>query len=158
MCRAPGAADVSNSISQGGSVAPSEQTGPTTEERALPRLSRSPSTRVRILGWYVALLAFALVIGLLLQRSILLAQVDDEVDAQLRQEVGEMDRLSGGRNPSTGEPFGSDVRAIFDTFLSRNIPVQGEALFTLVDGRPHASTTPPPSCCRTRISSHGGRR
>jgi len=106
--------------------------------------SRRPfSTRVRLLGWYIALMGLALVVGLLVQRTILLSQLDRDVGAQLRQEIAELDRLVDGNNPETGEPFADDVRAIFDTFLSRNIPQQGEALFTLIDGRPHASTVTP---------------
>jgi signal transduction histidine kinase len=101
------------------------------------------STRIRILGWYMALLALAVVIGLLLQRGILLSEFNTEVNAQLRQEVEEIKQLSTGHNPLTGEPFGQDVEALFDTFLRRNIPVENEALFTLVDGRAYKSTTTP---------------
>lgn len=101
------------------------------------------SARGRILGWYIALLAVALVAGLILQRSILQSQLDSEVDTQLAQEVDELERLAGGRDPNTGEPFGRDVEAIFTTFLQRNIPVEGEALYTIVDGRPFASTLAP---------------
>ncbi len=91
----------------------------------------------------MVLLAAALVSGLLLLRSILQAQLNDEVNAQLRQEVQELEQLSSGRNPATALPFGNDIAAIFDTFLSRNIPFEGEALFTLLDGMPHASTVTP---------------
>ena len=101
------------------------------------------STRLRILGWYIALLAAALIFGVLLQRSVLLAQFDAEIDSRLTQEVNELQQLSDGNDPTTGEPFGTDVAAVFSTFLSRNIPSEGEALFTLVDGRPHASTVTP---------------
>lgn len=108
-----------------------------------PRRRIFGSTRGRILGWYIVLLAVALVAGLLLQRSILLAQLDDEVDSQLIQEVEELEQLAAGRDPNTGEPFGRDVAAIFSTFLSRNVPVEGEAMFTIVGGQPFASTLAP---------------
>ena len=111
--------------------------------RRRPSAAIATSTRVRILGWYVVLLAVALSAGLLLQRAILLAQLNDEVNAQLRQEVEELKQLATGRNPNTGAPFGDDIAAIFDTFLRRNIPGEGEALFTLIDGQPHASTATP---------------
>src|SRR5687767_8044464 len=111
--------------------------------RRPPFAAAMTSTRVRILGWYVALLAVALIAGLLLQRAILLAQLDDEVNAQLRQEVEELEQLAVGRNPNTGQPFGDDLAAIFDTFLRRNIPAEREALFTLIDGRPYAATAAP---------------
>jgi signal transduction histidine kinase len=101
------------------------------------------STRARILGGFVLLMAMALVLGLFVQRVVLQAQLDSDVRAELNQEVEELEQLSLGRDPSTGQPFGQDVAAIFDTFLRRNIPVEGEALFTLVDGRPYASTVTP---------------
>jgi signal transduction histidine kinase len=104
---------------------------------------RTVSTRVRLLGWYVVLLAVAIAFGLFLQRSVLLAQVDDEVNDQLQQEADELARLSGGLNPTTGQPFGGDVEAIFATFLSRNLPVEDEALFTLIGGQPYRSTVTP---------------
>lgn len=103
------------------------------------RLTRI-SARLRILGWFVALVAAAIVVGLFVQRGILLAQLDDDINEQLAQEVDELRQLAGGNNPQTGQPFGRDVRAIFDTFLARNVPQADEALFTLVDGQPYAST------------------
>lgn len=115
----------------------------TPESTNLRKRITAPSTRVRLLGWYMALLALALVVGLLLQRSILLSQMNDEVNTLLRQEVEELEQLSTGNDPDTGEPFGNDTEAIFDTFLRRNIPVEGEALFTILDGEPHSSTVTP---------------
>ncbi len=93
--------------------------------------------RLRILGWLVVLLALANVASVLLQRQVLLDRLEAEVAAALSQEVDELRALAEGRNPDTGEPFGADVAAIFDTFLRRNIPHEGEALYTLVDGRPY---------------------
>ena len=107
----------------------------------IPR--RSISTRLRILGWYMLLMALAMAFGLFLQRSALVAQMNDEINTQLRQEVEEFTSLTTGRDPSTGQPFGNDVGAIFETFLRRNLPVADEALFTIVDGRPFASTVAP---------------
>jgi two-component system, OmpR family, sensor kinase len=111
--------------------------------RGLRRWRDSASTRVQILGWYTGLLLLALMVGLILQRSILHSQLDNEVDSQLVQEVDELAQLSSGIDPATGEPFGRDVRVLFDTFLRSNVPVEGEALFTIVDGRPFASTVAP---------------
>lgn len=101
------------------------------------------STRARILGGFVIFMGVALVLGLFVQRLVLRAQLDSDVSAELSQEVEELDQLSAGRDPETGQPFGTDVAAIFDTFLRRNIPVEGEALFTLIDGQPYASTATP---------------
>jgi two-component system OmpR family sensor kinase len=59
------------------------------------------------------------------------------VDEALVQETEEFRRLARGSDPRTGEPFGDDVRAIFDAFLSRNVPGESEAFFTYVDGEPY---------------------
>ncbi len=104
---------------------------PTTTER------RSISARTRILGWYVLLLAVALVAALLLQRALLLRQAVVDADLALDQEVSELRQLAGGVDPSTGEPFAGDVEAIFDVFLSRNVALEGEAIVTLIDGLPY---------------------
>ena len=98
---------------------------------------RSVSARARILGWYVLLLAVALVAALLLQRALLLRQAVVDADLALDQEAGELRQLAGGVDPSTSEPFGGDVEAIFDVFLSRNVPLEGEGVVTLVDGLPY---------------------
>ncbi len=96
--------------------------------------------RVRILGWYMVLLFVAVAAALLVERSVLLRRLDEEVAAQLVQEVTEVENLAGGRDPDTGEPFGTDVAAVFDTFVRRNVPSPGEAILTLVDGRPYTAT------------------
>ena len=79
----------------------------------------------------------------MLSRRLLLKQLDAEVNDHLEQEVDEIGRLAGGRDPATGEPFGGDVAAIFDTFLRRNVPGDGEALYAFVDGRFYGGTPAP---------------
>lgn len=97
------------------------------------------SVRVRILGWYVALLGISLVAALFIQRAFLVAQTESDAQNALAQEVEEFEQLVGGANPGTGEPFGDDVEAIFDTFLTRNVPLEGEGIITYVDGEIHAT-------------------
>jgi two-component system, OmpR family, sensor kinase len=98
------------------------------------RRRRSSSVRVRILGWYVALLAISLIAALFLQRTFLLAQAEADAEEALDQEVMELQALVGGVDPATGEPFGENISAIFDTFLARNVPLEGEGLLTFVNG------------------------
>lgn len=95
---------------------------------------RTPSVRVRILGWYVALLGVSLVAALLLQRALLVRQATADAQDALDQEVAELRQLAGGVNPSTGEPFGDDAEAIFDLFFDRNVPMEGEGVVTYIDG------------------------
>lgn len=99
--------------------------------------------RARVLGSFVALVAGATIVGLIVQRAVLLQRLDREVDTSLEQEHTELAALAGGSDPATGEPFSGDVRAIFDTFLARNVPMEGEAFFTFVDGVAYSSTPAP---------------
>jgi signal transduction histidine kinase len=90
----------------------------------------------------IGLLALSTLVTVVIDRQILLARVDERVDDSLEQEAREFRRLVGGRDPTTGRPFGDDVGAIFNVFLRRNVPGEGEALFTFVDERPYRSTEP----------------
>lgn len=121
-------------------------TSTTTERRASPfrRLRVHASARLRIVGWLVLLVAFAVGASVLLLRQVLFDRLDDDVASALEQEVAEVRALADGRDPATGEPFSGDVRAIFDTFLERNIPDESEALFTFVDGAPYRSSATAP--------------
>ena len=102
------------------------------------------SARVRILASYLVLLLFSTVVGGIALRSVLLARAGERVDDALVQETEEFRTLADmGRNPRTGKPFGDDVQAIFNLFLSRNVPAQGEAFFTFVGGRAHRETYAP---------------
>jgi two-component system OmpR family sensor kinase len=115
----------------------------TTAER--PRRRWAPrGVRTRIVVAYVALLAGALLISALVTRQILIGRLERDVDRALAQEVEELGRLAGGNDPSTGEPFGTDVAAVFATFLNRNVPADHEAFYTLVDGVAFLASHDPP--------------
>ncbi len=96
---------------------------------------RTPSARVRILLWLVLMVALALLLSLLLQRRLLLDRLDTEVALGLEQEVAELRQLAGGIDPLSGTPFGDDAAAILETFLSRNVPGEGEAFAAWADGQ-----------------------
>jgi two-component system, OmpR family, sensor kinase len=95
------------------------------------------SARARILASYLVLLLFSTVVGTIALREVLTARAGERVDDALVQETEEFRRLARGSDPRTGEPFGDDVRAIFDVFLSRNVPGEREAFFTYVGGDPY---------------------
>jgi two-component system OmpR family sensor kinase len=99
-----------------------------------PQRRRTASVRVRVLGWYVGLLGISLVAALFLQRALLVTQARADAQDALDQEIAELRQLARGVNPSTGEPFGSDVAAIFDLFFDRNVPMEGEGVITYLDG------------------------
>jgi two-component system OmpR family sensor kinase len=102
------------------------------------------SARVRILASYLVLLLFSTVVGTIVLREVLLARTGERVDDALVQETQEFRRLArDGRDPRTGDPFGNDVRAIFDVFLDRNVPAENEAFFTYVGGEAHQPSFAP---------------
>ena len=90
------------------------------------------SARARIVLSISLLLAFSTVVSTLALRQILLARVDARIEAALAQEVTELRRLA----TQTG---GDDVRVLFDQFLARDVPDEGEASFTFVGSRPYRS-------------------
>jgi two-component system OmpR family sensor kinase len=97
--------------------------------------------RTRVLLAFVVLLALSTVASTLALRQILLARAGERVEEALVQEVQEFSALAeDGNNPLTGEPFGDDVKALFDVFLLRNVPTENEEVFTFVDGRGYRST------------------
>jgi two-component system OmpR family sensor kinase len=98
-------------------------------------LVRLSGLRARILGGYFVLLAVATTGTVLITREILVNRLDERINEQLLQEVAELRALADGRDPRTSRPFRGDVRAIFTTFLRRNIPQANETYVTLVGGK-----------------------
>jgi two-component system OmpR family sensor kinase len=97
---------------------------------------RPESLRIRIVAWFVGLLALATISSVLVTREILLLRLDQRIDSELAQEAAELRRLASGNDPETGRPFGSRVRRIFEVYLQRNVPSRNEALITFVNGQP----------------------
>ncbi|MEE6263815.1 sensor histidine kinase [Plantactinospora sonchi] len=116
----------------------------TTTERRDRRWRPPLGLRLRLLGWALALLAVASLASVVVIRQVLLNQLENRVATDMRQEVTEFRRLVGGQNPTTGQPFGTDLRAIADTYLLRNEPQPGEVVLVFVDGAFHRATTDPP--------------
>jgi two-component system, OmpR family, sensor kinase len=124
-------------------------------------LLRRTGIRTRILVGYVVLLSITTVVTIALERGLLANSSDRRVAAELEQEVAEFGRLLGGSaedgrcraarlpdgscdigiDPSTGEPFGTDMASAFDTFLRRSVPGEHETMVTFVGGDFHASST-----------------
>ena len=95
------------------------------------------TTRARVLAGALVLLGATIAASVLAIRALLLSRLDDRVDRELAQEVEEFQNLAGGVDPSTGDPFGSDLAAIFDTFLRRNVPATDEVLLGILGGEPY---------------------
>lgn len=95
------------------------------------------STRARVLVGALVLLGGTIAITVVADRAVLLARLDDRIDDELAQEVEEFARLADGTDPGTGEAFGSDLAAIFDTLFGRNIAAPSEVFLGIVDGQPY---------------------
>jgi two-component system OmpR family sensor kinase len=92
------------------------------------------SVRTRILASYVVLLALSALVAMFGVRELLFSQLEERVQESLQQEVSELDQLlTVGNDPETGEPF-TNVRALIDVYLQRNVPSQEEALIGFVGG------------------------
>jgi signal transduction histidine kinase len=102
------------------------------------------STRARVLTGALVLLGGTIAITVVADRAVLLARLDDRIDAELAQEVDEFARLADGIDPGTGEAFGSDLAAIFDTLFGRNIPAPTEVFLGIVDGEPYLRSASAP--------------
>jgi signal transduction histidine kinase len=110
----------------------------------LPGWRPALSLRLRLLGWALLLLTVASLTSIVTIRQVLLNQLENRVTAGLQQEVTEFGLLAGGLDPATGEPFGSDVARIADTYLVRNEPHAGESVLILVDGQVYDASPDPP--------------
>ncbi len=93
--------------------------------------------RLRIVWWFIVVLAIATLVSVLIVRQVLVQRLDARIESELVQEVDEIRRLASGNDPETGEPFGERVDRVFDVFLARNIPARHEMFLTFVDGRLH---------------------
>jgi two-component system, OmpR family, sensor kinase len=103
--------------------------------RAVRRLRETlASVRLRLVWWFVVVLAIATIGSVLVVRQILFQRLDARIDAELIQEVKEVELLATGNDPETGEPFFGDVERIFEVALERNVPARSEAILTFVGG------------------------
>src|SRR5688572_20415301 len=80
------------------------------------------SVRTKILVSYLVLLVIAVFLSAFLIRELLESRLNDRIDANLQQEVDELDRLvADGRDPQTGRPF-TTLSRLFQIYLERNVP------------------------------------
>ncbi|WP_228061251.1 sensor histidine kinase [[Phormidium] sp. LEGE 05292] len=91
--------------------------------------------RSRILAWYVVLMACSAIVCILAIRQVMLVRLDQRIEKSLNHETKEFQRVVQGTNPSTGQPFGDDVIAIFDKYVSRNVPDENEYFIALLNGQ-----------------------
>ncbi|WP_406354335.1 ATP-binding protein [Streptomyces sp. NBC_00658] len=96
---------------------------------------RTPSARSRIVGWMLLLVGAALAAPTFGITVIWQAQLDRQVDEQLRREADKLRRFAKtAREPSSGRPF-PDAASLLTAFMTVNLPSREETFFSIVDGR-----------------------
>ena len=97
------------------------------------------------------LLALSAGVSIILLRNVLLDRLDEEITVALDREAEEFAILADGDNPRTGEPFGDDFEALFDLYLAREVPDEGETLLAFVDGRVYDDESSPTAVSAERL-------
>ncbi|HET6654219.1 MAG TPA: HAMP domain-containing sensor histidine kinase [Nocardioides sp.] len=100
------------------------------------------SVRTRLITVVALLTGLALAAAGGLVYALESARIEDQVRAQVEQEVEEFRNLQQGLDPDTGRPFTS-VATLIELFLRRNVPDDNEALVGFWDGRARVSSESP---------------
>jgi two-component system OmpR family sensor kinase len=104
---------------------------PAPKRQPLPRRITG-DVRTRIILSYVVLLGLAAAASVVVVRQVLLVRLDDRVHENLAQEVEEFEQLADqGIDPETGVPLREAPNRLFDVYLERNVPGEGEELITI---------------------------
>ncbi|CAN5500870.1 hypothetical protein BH20ACT23_BH20ACT23_03220 [soil metagenome] len=85
---------------------------------------------------YVALLALATIVSVVLVRAIVFERVQERIQESLDQEVQELRVFIERDEPPPGESPEERARRVFDEFLRSDIPERGEVSLTFIDGEP----------------------
>jgi two-component system, OmpR family, sensor kinase len=133
-----GAAETTTETTTADTVA---TTRTTTEPSAAGGLS-GVSVRTRLITVVALLTGLALASAGGLVYALESARIEDQVGAQVEQEIEEFRNLQQGTDPATGRPFTS-VEALIELFLRRNVPDDDEALIGFWGGRPRVSSESP---------------
>lgn len=97
--------------------------------------------QTRILFGYVMLIALFAVVPIVAVRQVLLARLEAQVEKSQVRKIKEFRRLVNGWNPSRNEHFRDNVAAVFDEFLSRNVPNEDEFFIALLNGQFYKSSS-----------------
>ncbi len=104
-----------------------------------PRLS-ALSLRGRVLAWFLALLLLAVGGTVLALRAILVDRLDQRVNQELTQEVGEF--RTAAQDITLDDVT---LQETFQQFLARTVTARHEVIVTFVDGRPYALSAGAPA-------------
>ncbi len=104
---------------------------------------RFRSTRARVLGWFMFIVAIALGLNLVVVDAFMNARAEATVETELEHEVVKFREFAGRSvDPATGQQF-IDVQGLLRSYLAEAVPERREALFSVVDGRPADRTRNP---------------
>ncbi|GAA1316837.1 sensor histidine kinase [Leucobacter albus] len=110
--------------------------GPHAPSRLRTMRTRTLPARWRITVWIVLSTLFTLCAIALIGRSLSLATVEVEANAQITQEAEEFTRfVTEGVDPETTKPFATPQR-LLEVYLSRQSVSDGELIVGLVEGAP----------------------
>lgn len=99
---------------------------------AASRLSAPASLRWRIVFWITVVVATALISVVLITRSLLIAEVVENSNSDVTQELQEFQLFAQeGRDPNTGEHY-DDPYTLINAFMTRQIPDDEEIFVGLV--------------------------
>jgi signal transduction histidine kinase len=94
------------------------------------------SARARIVGWMVLLVGLALAVSVALSWRVLLARVDERVNAEIAHEADKLRTFASSATDPRGRPY-TTVDALLERYLRETLPeAEDEAFFSIVAGRP----------------------
>lgn len=99
------------------------------------------SVRFRIIGWYTALVAVAVVLAFAVNASYLRSRVMDNADGELDRIIADFQAVAGGTDDD-GEPLGGDIQAIADRYLATRVAQTGVGVIVFSQGEPLRSDIP----------------
>lgn len=95
--------------------------------------NHATSLRWRIIGWILLVVFTALTAVIYITDSIRQAEIHEQANQTVNQEIQEFQKfVQEAVNPDTGQKFDDPVR-LLETYLSTQIPVDGEYLFGVAD-------------------------
>jgi signal transduction histidine kinase len=95
------------------------------------------SARARVLGWLLVVVGVAVLASVLVSRQLLLAEVEENINTELTHEAEKFQNFADASDidPETGRPYTS-ADQLLRSYMERNLPDEGEAFFSLVNGHP----------------------
>lgn len=113
----------------------SDRTAPQRQTRRVPRRRPRMSTRTRVLGWFMLIVAVALALNIVVVNEFVHNRVRSRVDAELNHEMVKFDKFARrGVDPATGHRF-DDVAAMLKDYVADAVPEEEETLFSVIDGK-----------------------